>query len=66
MILQINPLIRVKTPLGWGYAYFIIDYTIDLNSVWIVRLDDTGIVRHFDSNDIVIEANPMLHQSQIT
>jgi len=61
-ILQLNPLIKVKTPLGDGYAYFIIDYTIDINSIWIVRLDKNGQVKHIESNDIFIDSNPMLHQ----
>lgn len=64
-ICQLNPLIKVKTPLGWGYCYFIIDYTIDINSIWIVRLDLTGQVKHIESNDIVIDSNPMLHQPKI-
>lgn len=62
MIIQLNPLIQVITPLGKGYAYLIIDYSMDINTIWIVRLDETGIVKHFDSNDIKIVANPMLNQ----
>ena len=60
MITQLNPQIKVKTPLGWGWAYFIIDYDLQTNTIWLVRLDETGKIKHFDSNDILIEGNPML------
>lgn len=62
MILQLNPPIEVTTPLGHGWALLIIDYNININSIWVVRLDDGGKVKHFDSNDITIPDNPMLHQ----
>ncbi len=61
-ILQLNPHIKVQTPLGDGWAWFIIDYSIEINTIWVVRLDKLGNVKHFDSNDIIIDANPMLHQ----
>jgi len=62
---QINPLIKVKTPLGWGFAYFLLDYGPDWNTIWIVRLDEKGVVKHIESNDIQIDHNPMLHQPKI-
>jgi hypothetical protein len=60
MISQLNPQIEVITPLGRGWAFFIIDYGLMLNSIWIVRLNDKGDVKHFESNQIPIEGNPML------
>lgn len=65
MILQLNPPIQVKTPLGNGLALFIIDYSININTVWVVRLDDNGTVKHLDSNDIFVRDNPMLGQNKI-
>lgn len=65
MILQLEPQIEVITPLGRGWAWLIVDYGYMLNTVWIVRLDETGIVRHVNSNDIRIESNPMLGQKKI-
>lgn len=58
MILQLNPTIEVNTPLGDGEAMFIIDYGINTNTVWIVRLDG-GVMKHFYSDDIRVYGNPM-------
>jgi len=65
MILQLEPQIEVITPLGDGWAWLIIDYGYMLNTVWIVRLNKEGIVKHFNSNDIRIKQNPMLGQEKI-
>lgn len=62
MLLQLHPQIYVHTPLGKGWAFFILDYDLYMNSIWIVRLDETGIVKHFESNSIRIDSNPMLGQ----
>ncbi len=58
-IIQLKPQIEVKTPLGKGWAYLVIDYGLMINTIWVVRLPD-GQVKHFDSNDIRITGNPML------
>lgn len=50
--------IRVHTPHGEGEAIVLIDYGIDINSVWLVRLGG-GVVKHYDSDDIRIYGNPM-------
>lgn len=60
MLLQLNPQLKVKTPLGFGYCFFLIDYGIDVNPVFVVRLDVDGQVKSFDSNSIQIEGNPMI------
>lgn len=60
MILQLNPQIEVNTPKGKGWAWFLIDYGLNINTIWLVRLNDTGKIFHVDSNDIQIEGNPML------
>lgn len=62
MILQLQPPIWVSTPLGLGVALFIIDYGININTVWVVRLDNNGNVKHIESNDVFVQSNPMLHQ----
>lgn len=56
-MIQLNPQINVLTPLGEGWAFLIIDYGPWLNTNWVVRLNETGQVKHFDSNDIKIEGN---------
>lgn len=58
MILQLNPTIDVATPLGDGEAILVIDYGVNTNSVWVVRMKG-GIVKHFYSDDIRIYGNPM-------
>ena len=64
-MIQLKPQINVFTPLGEGWAFFIIDYGAWMNSCWVVRLNSTGGVKHFDSNDITIEGNPTLDQDFI-
>ena len=57
-MLQLNPTIDVKTPLGDAEAFFIIDYGINVNTVWVCRMQG-GEVKHFYSDDIRIYDNPM-------
>ena len=57
MILQLNPTILVDTPLGRGQTLFVIDYGMHQNSCWVVVLEKNGIVKHFDSNDIIVCCN---------
>lgn len=58
MICQLNPTIDVHTPLGDGEAFFIIDYGINVNSVWVIRFKG-GIIKHLYSDDVQIYDNPM-------
>lgn len=58
MMLQLNPTIDVQTPLGDGEAFFIIDYGVNVNTVWVCRMAG-GEVKHFYSDDIRIYDNPM-------
>lgn len=58
MMLQLNPTMEVHTPLGDGEAMFIIDYGVNVNTVWVVRLPK-GVIKHFYSDDIRIYDNPM-------
>jgi hypothetical protein len=50
--------IAVHTPHGEGNAILMIDYGLDTNSVWVVRLKG-GKVLHYYSDDIRIYDNPM-------
>lgn len=58
MMLQLNPTIDVQTPLGDGEAFFIIDYGVNVNTVWVCRMAG-GEVKHFYSDDVRIYGNPM-------
>ncbi len=57
MILQLNPALLVETPLGQGYALFIIDYGMHQNSCWVVALNKDGVIKHFDCNDVILSTN---------
>lgn len=65
---RLQPPIEVRTPLGQGRALFLIDYGIDVNTIWLVCVtkpnDSSPLiknsVRHFDSNDITVVPNLML------
>lgn len=57
MILQLNPAILVETPLGTGQAIFIIDYGMHQNTCWIVALQQDGVIKHFDCNDVILSTN---------
>lgn len=57
MIHQLNPTIPVYTKLGKGRALLIIDYGMDVNTCWVVSLNETGEIKHLDSNDVRMEEN---------
>jgi hypothetical protein len=57
MILQLDPPILVETPLGRGMTLFIIDYGMHQNTCWIVTLEENGVIKHFDCNDVVLSTN---------
>ena len=57
MILQLDPAILVDTPLGMGHAVFIIDYGMHQNTCWVVAIQESGIIKHFDCNDVLLATN---------
>ncbi len=57
MIFQLNPSILVETPLGTGQAMLIIDYGMHQNSCWVVALQENGVIKHFDCNDVILSTN---------
>ena len=58
MIHEFRTPIAVNTPHGDGEAILLIDYGLNVNSVWVVRLSG-GAVKHYYSDDITIYGNPM-------
>lgn len=58
MIHEFRTPIAVKTPHGDGDALLFIDYGLNVNSVWVVRLHG-GEVKHYYSDQIQIYGNPM-------
>lgn len=65
MILQLDPTIYVDTPLDRGHAIFLIDDGMHQNSCWIVALEENGIVKHFDANDVIICTNFTYHINEM-
>jgi hypothetical protein len=58
MIHQFTTPLAVHTPYGEGEAILLIDYSIDISTVWLIRLNDGSVV-HCMSEDIRIYGNPM-------
>lgn len=58
MIHELKTPIAVRTPHGDGNAILFIDYGLNVNSVWVVRLKG-GVIKHYYSDDIRIYGNPM-------
>jgi len=56
---QLSPPIYVNTPKGEGDTLFLIDYGVNINTVWVVHLHESGEVLHFDSSDVRIMGNLM-------
>ena len=57
MIHQLKPSILVETPLGTGQAIFLIDYGMHQNTCWVVALQENGVIKHFDCNDVILSTN---------
>ena len=51
--------IDVETPLGYGKTIAWIDYGSQTNTVWKVILYDSGMVRNFYDDDILVYPNKM-------
>jgi len=52
IIHEIQQVLWVETELGDGIAFFLMDYGMQNNTEWVVALEDTGEIKHFDSNQI--------------
>lgn len=55
---ELNNPIAVHTPLGEGKCIAWVDYGLDVNTVWKIRLQD-GSCRNFYDDEILIYENPM-------
>jgi hypothetical protein len=56
---ELRNVIYVQTPLGNGKAIAWIDYGSEVNTVWKVVLHDSGMVRNFYDDDILVVPNKM-------
>ena len=60
MIVQLNPPIPLETPLGKGYAHFLLDYSQEHHLCWVVFLDEDGTSWTFENPDVRLQPNPTL------
>jgi len=58
MIHEFKTPLAVHTPHGEGEAYLLVDYGLNTNSVWIVRIKG-GRINNYYSDDIRIYDKPM-------
>jgi hypothetical protein len=56
---ELRNVINVQTPLGNGKAIAWIDYGSEVNTVWKVVLHNSGMVRNFYDDDILVIPNKM-------
>lgn len=66
MIHELRNPIDVKTPLGDAKCIAWIDYGFDVNTVWKCRMHETGEVRNFYDDDIIIYPNLMNGEPKLT
>jgi len=59
MIYELKNTIDVETPLGYGKAIAWIDYGSQVNTLWKVVLYDSGMVRNFYDDSILVYPNQM-------
>ncbi len=57
MILQLNPTLPLDTPLGPGYAHFIVDYSQEHPMLFVCFIDATGECWIFPQSDVKLQKN---------
>lgn len=57
---QLNPTIPMDTPLGRGFAHFVIDYGQEHHLLWVVFIDSTGECWTFPNPEVRIQPNPTM------
>lgn len=57
VIHEIQQILWVTTPHGDGQVLFLMDYGVHENTIWVVALEETGEIKHYNSNQIKICKN---------
>lgn len=52
LIHEVKQILWVITPHGDGIVLFIMDYGPQENTVFVVALEENGIIKHYNSNDV--------------
>jgi hypothetical protein len=57
LIHELQQVMWVTTPHGDGIVLFLMDYGPQENTVFVVALEENGIIKHYNSNDINLRKN---------
>lgn len=57
VIHEVQQVIWVETPHGDGQVLFLMDYGIHENTIWVVALQESREIKHYNSNQIKICKN---------
>jgi hypothetical protein len=54
---ELQQMLYVNTPHGVGLVLFLIDYGPHENSVYQVALDDGGVIKNYNTNQVTLVKN---------
>lgn len=54
---ELQQIMWVTTPHGDGIVLFLMDYGPQENTVFVVALEETGLIKHYNSNDVKLCRN---------
>jgi len=57
VIHELQQIMWVRTPHGDGQVLFLMDYGVHENTIFVVALEKTGVIKHYNSNDVTLCKN---------
>jgi hypothetical protein len=57
LIHEVQQILWVTTPHGDGVVLFIMDYGPHENTIFVVALEESGMIKHYNSNDVKLCKN---------
>ena len=54
---EVQQVMWVTTPHGDGIVLFLMDYGPQENTIFVVALEETGLIKHYNSNDVKLCRN---------
>lgn len=63
VIHELQQILWVTTPHGDGQVLFLIDYGIHENLIFVVALEENGIIKHYNSNDVTLCRNNTINMN---
>jgi hypothetical protein len=49
---ELQQIMWVTTPHGDGQVLFLMDYGVHENTIFVVALEENGLIKHYNSNDV--------------